>query len=593
MKAPLHYIGVLVLVTFLALGSIATAYAIKDFPEEKFVQRVSIAKVDLAGFTDFNELANHLQEQKEAFMNSSITWTSERGEITLNMHQMGVTPESDEIQNYLNGFMDQTSDWEKIQNYMTGVVLEYPMHVDIEMLKAAFAESGIEQGNMSASFIHENGEVLIAAEQIGYGIHEDALKFLIQSYWEDGFTVPSTAELPLRIGEPELLTEDLEPHLEAATELASLAFNIADQETNTWQLPLAEHMDWIIPGSELGFDLNTEVVLATLESEILSQVENEAQSVIITEDETGVHFEGSARFGKTVDKDALMTSLENNLDLKSEEPILLSVSTVNPEITVPDSLRERGITDLIGVGESNFAGSPYNRVYNVNFGADIFNGIVVPQGEEFSFVENMGVVDEAHGWRAELVIKGDETIPEAGGGICQISTTAFRAAIFTGLDITDRRSHSYAVSYYGQDIGYGLDSTVYSNAPDSKWINDTEGDLLMQAYTDGSMLYFVYYGTPTGRTVVMDGPYLYNYKSPPPAVTTYTNTLAPGVRILDSYGHTGFEADWYRTIIYADGTESEPENFHSKYRAMPAKYLEGTPEGGESTSDPEATEFAD
>ncbi len=593
MKAPLHYIGVLVLVTFLALGSIATAYAIIDFPEEKFVQRVSIAKVDLTHFTDFKEVSDHLQEQKDAFMESNITWTSERGEITLSMQQMGITPETEETQTFLNSFMDKSSDWQKIQSYMTGMVLEYPMQIDAEMLKTAFAESGIEQGSKSAAFAYENGEVLISPEQIGYGIDEYKLNKLITSYWENSFTVPSAAELPLLVGEPEWLTEDFEAHLEAASELASLAFNLADEEANTWQLPLAEHMDWILPNSELGFDLNPDAMLATLESEILSQIESEPQSVVITEDEEGIHFEGSARFGKTVDKDALLISLESNLDLKSEEPILLTINITNPEVTLPDSLKERGITDLIGVGDSNFSGSPYNRIYNINFGADIFNGIIVPQGEEFSFTQNMGLVDEAHGWRAELVIKGDETIPEAGGGICQISTTAFRAALFTGLDITDRRNHSYAVSYYGQDYGYGLDSTVYQNAPDSKWINDTEGDILMQAYTEGSKLYFVFYGTPTGRTVKMDGPYLYNYRSPPSAVTSYTDELASGQRILDAYGHTGFEADWYRTIIYADGTESEPENFHSTYRAMPAKYVEGRSEGEESTPDSEATEFAD
>lgn len=589
MKASFQNIGAGLLVILLALGIFATAYAVQDFPEEKFVKRVSFAQVDLSSFSSFQEVSNHLQEQKEAFLDSQVTWTSDQGEITLSMREMGVTPDAEGIHEFLNHFMEESSPWERVQSYVRGLTLAYPMQVNQDMLKLAFADSGIEQGMKNATYRYENGSIQVDPEQVGYGVDQEALTKQIQNYWEEGFVLPSSAELPLRVGKPEWTRENLLAFLAEATEASQLLFNISDEEGNTWRLPLNENMHWIYPDKNGGLNLQNESVLADLSAEILIHVEQEPQSVVITETEEGIHFEGSARFGKDVDEALLLESMEEHLDAKSEDPILLAVQTTQPEISVPDTLKARGITDLIGMGESNFAGSPTNRIYNVNFGANLFNGIIVPQGEEFSFVENMGVVDEAHGWRSELVIKGDETIPEAGGGICQISTTAFRAALFTGLPITDRRNHSYAVSYYGQDLGYGLDSTVYQNAPDSKWINDTAGDLLMQVYTEGTKLYFVFYGTPTGRKVLMEGPTLYNYKSPPPAVTIYTDKLAPGERVLESYGHTGFEADWYRTIIFPDGTQSERENFHSSYRAMPAKYLEGHPAGSELTN-PNATE---
>ncbi len=204
-----------------------------------------------------------------------------------------------------------------------------------------------------------------------------------------------------------------------------------------------------------------------------------------------------------------------------------------------------------------------------------FNGIVIQPGENFVFNDLMGEISAAEGWRAELVIKGNDTIPEFGGGLCQVSTTAYRAALFYGLPIVERQNHSYAVSYYSQVAGHGLDATIYDPAPRFVFNNDTGAPILIQSYADGYEAFFVFYGKNDGRTVKMEGPYAYGYSSIGTPQITYTDELPPGERQLESYAHTGFKVDWYRTITYGDGTVGERENIHSDYRAMPAKYLEG------------------
>ena len=106
-----------------------------------------------------------------------------------------------------------------------------------------------------------------------------------------------------------------------------------------------------------------------------------------------------------------------------------------------------------------------------------------------------------------LVIKNNVTTPEFGGGICQVSTTVFRAAIFSGLKITARKNHAYPVHYYNPQ---GFDATVYIPRPDLKFINNTPGYILIQAHIDleKKELTFDFYGTDDGRKTEVDGPHI-------------------------------------------------------------------------------------
>jgi vancomycin resistance protein YoaR len=182
--------------------------------------------------------------------------------------------------------------------------------------------------------------------------------------------------------------------------------------------------------------------------------------------------------------------------------ISLKYENVKPEIS-SDSAENLGIDKLIGEGRSNFVGSPKNRIFNIKVGSNRFNGVLIKPGEEFSFVSILGPVDGEHGYLPELVIKKDKTEPEFGGGICQVSTTAFRAAIYSGLKITARRNHAYPVKYYNPQ---GMDATVYIPRPDLRFINNTPGYILIQTKIEGTQLIFDFYGTDDGRKIEIEGP---------------------------------------------------------------------------------------
>ncbi|MEK9159720.1 MAG: VanW family protein [Patescibacteria group bacterium] len=586
------------LISAAALSLVAGGYSIVKQPESVFVQRMSLPQMEFTQST-FAEAALALQVQEDAFLLKEVELTSERGNVTTTLQNLGVDAQTNEAVDYLLNFNENAGALEKLTVYIFGNSLKTEVTVDSEKLKLAFAESRIEQGMKEPEYGFENGQVVIVPEQIGYGIDLEALTEQIQNYWEDDFTVPGSDELPLRVKEPEIRDTDLETLIPTVETLASRALTLQDEFGNTWGLTMAEHLDWIRPVGD-AWQIDETKFITYVETDLVPEVEAEPSPAIITENEDGtISFEGSARFGVTINKTDLMASITGMLMAEPSEAVLeIPVAKTEPQVTVSDSLRERGITELVGVGYSTYNTSPANRIANVNRGFEQFNGVIIEQGTEFSFTDLMGPIDAANGWLPELVIKGDETIPEYGGGLCQVSSTMFRAALYSGLPITQRKNHSYAVSYYAAPYGYGLDATVYDPNPNLKFMNDTPGDLLIQGYTDGFDAYFVLYGTYDGRTVKMEGPYTYGYTNPPAAVTSYTDELAAGVRVLEAYGHTGFKVDWYRTVTYLIPTEEElaegayvssyaaaangvRENIHSDYEARPAKYTEGAGEEAE------------
>lgn len=289
------------------------------------------------------------------------------------------------------------------------------------------------------------------------------------------------------------------------------------------------------------------------------------------------------RHGRTLLQDDTVGLITETLfeRIRGEEitkKISLPVLVKKPESEGTAS--ELGIRELIGKATTPFYGSPKNRVHNITNGVRFLTGVLVPPGEVFSTVGTLGQIDNTTGYLPELVIKGDETIPEFGGGLCQVSTTLFRSVLDAGLPVVARRNHSYRVPYYERDgegnfIGPGLDATIYSPWPDFKFKNDTGNHILVQGYVDGFEATFELYGTSDGRKSSVDGPHTLTEEPPGNPIYIETDTLPEGETKKIDTAHPGGTAVATYTIEYADGTIDEQE-FKSIYRKWPAKYLIGT-----------------
>jgi vancomycin resistance protein YoaR len=223
----------------------------------------------------------------------------------------------------------------------------------------------------------------------------------------------------------------------------------------------------------------------------------------------------------------------------------LDIVTLAPAQSLA-SLNNLGINTLLARGTSNFAGSPNNRRQNIAVGVQKFQGLLLAPGQEFSFDDNLGPVTAEAGFLPELVIDDGTTQPELGGGLCQVSTTTFRAAMAAGLPITDRRNHAYAVSYYSPQ---GTDATIYPGSADLKFINNTPGDILIWPYeTDRNDVNFDFWGTTDGRQVTLEKPVAYDRQS-----------------------DGAMKASWTRDITM-DGTTTS-QTFYSNYQS-PALFHE-------------------
>lgn len=169
-----------------------------------------------------------------------------------------------------------------------------------------------------------------------------------------------------------------------------------------------------------------------------------------------------------------------------------------------------------------------------------FQGKLLAPGEEFSFVDILGPVDGEHGYLPELVIKNNKTEAEFGGGICQVSTTVFRAAIYSGLEITARKNHAYPVQYYNPQ---GMDATIYIPRPDLRFVNNTSGHLLIQAEIEETKLKFKFYGTNDGRKVVIDGPHITERNSDGSMKTYFTQKVIQNNKtIIDDIFRSSYDS---------------------------------------------------
>jgi len=264
--------------------------------------------------------------------------------------------------------------------------------------------------------------------------------------------------------------------------------------------------------------------------------------------------------------------------------VSLSIKVTQPELSSSDPA-QAGITELIGEGKTSWRGSPSNRIHNLSLGTEKISGTIVKPGQEFSTVKTIGEIGPATGFLPELVIKNStQVVPEYGGGLCQVSTTLFRAVIYSGLKVTDRTPHSFRVSYYEPPVG--MDATIYDPAPDLKFINDMSTPILIWGIAGNNGLTFQIYGTKDGRNIEISDPVTYDYVSPPGAVYTESDSMAPGEIRQVERALAGCTASFHYKVTDASGKVLENETFVSKYVALPNSYYVGPgtevppPEGG-------------
>ena len=330
---------------------------------------------------------------------------------------------------------------------------------------------------------------------------------------------------------------------------------------------------------------NREAIAAVVREKISTPFDRPAGAVTISRASGAVVFDGVGMSGRAVDVertvDLLIAAVERGI-----ANITLPVVETPPQVTVSDpELRAMGIKELVTVGESDYSNSPANRIHNIKVGMAKFQGHLVPKDAVFSFVGVLGPVDGSTGYKKELVIKGDKTVPDYGGGLCQISSTAYRGVWEYGFPILQRRNHSFAVNHYAPQ---GTDATIYPGAVDMQFKNDGPGALLIQTHLDEEreLAYYLYYGTRDDRKSEVVGPYVWGHKPAPPERIEYVSDLPPGQKRKVGEATPGMQTAWFR-VLEMGAPAQKIERFHSSYQARP-RYFQVGSAGAASSTHPDA-----
>ncbi len=480
----------------------------------------------------------------------------------------------------LSGFREGLAIWQ------AGFELPLRLRIDQAVLQAYLLElaAEVEVAPRDATLQIESGEVLSVSAQSGQ-------QLLVDETMRDVLAAVQSLQ-PQTIA---LRTRMLHPTVEDTGIVAA-----HQQVLDLLQEPVtltAGDQSWVLSPTELGTLVRLDRVpdpegagdqmTVTLDQRRLKGwVEYLARDFDTPPVEPRLSFTGSGlniiregRTGVQLDVAAAVTQLDQAL-WQHERTISLPVLELQPYAR-PETLASLGIVELVGQGKSSFLHSEAYRVTNIQAGARQMNGVLIPPGTEFSFNQTVGEIDETNGFTKGYAIVDGRTQIEWGGGVCQVSTTVFRAAFWSGIPITERNQHSFRISWYEKFEPIGMDAAIFTgpNGYDLRFINDTGNWLLIEAYADtvNEVLTVNFYGTDPGRQVIQTPPSITN-RVPAPSQPRYVNDpkLPSGTVRQTDVARGGMDVRVGRIVKNANGTVLFEDTFFSRFEAWPNVFVRGT-----------------
>ncbi len=367
-----------------------------------------------------------------------------------------------------------------------------------------------------------------------------------------------------------------------AAPLVMMGTNV-DGKEQTWKLEASDLKNFLAPGVD-GLLVDDAAFTAFVDL-IAPEIEVAPQNARFTIENGRAQEFALSKEGISIDRPVFQKTVVDVLRAGTMSVVIPTI-VAEPTVTTAEG-NDLGIEGVLGVGISKFKGSPTNRIKNIKNGVSLLNGLLVAPDETFSLLNALKPFEVSHGYFPELVIKGDKIEPEVGGGLCQIGTTTFRAAMMSGLPIVSRSNHSLVVSYYNDlsNGNPGTDATIYDPAPDFQFKNDTGHYILFQAeiFEDTQELHFTFWGTSDGRKASYTPPEVIRWIGVGETRMTETDTLEPGVKKCQS-AHVGADTTFTYSIVRPNGTQ-EDVIFDSHYRPLPEICLVGAAAPTETTTE--------
>lgn len=273
--------------------------------------------------------------------------------------------------------------------------------------------------------------------------------------------------------------------------------------------------------------------------------------------------------GKAIDSEKSVKAINKEL-IAGSDAVDLVVITKEPEVT---KVFYEDIKDLIGSFSTAFSANQEARNQNLRVASGLINGTILRPDETFSTNATIGPTDQEHGYQEAPVIVSGVLKKGLGGGVCQISSTLYNAAILAEIEIIERKNHSLAVGY----IDKGRDATLAGDYIDFKFKNNTGFPIYIESYIKDYKIYMNIYGKETredNRTIKFETAIIKTIM-PPPEKVTFDSTLKPLEEVVEKKAIVGYTVKLYKLIYIDNVLKDKVEVNTSYYSAYPAEIRRG------------------
>lgn len=551
-----------------ALFTLSVGYTVLNFG--RILPGVSVAGVDVSGLSaadaaiKLNSTLTYPYSGRLVFRNGTNVWIETPARLGMFFDASASAEAAAKFGRSFNLFQNISDQLSAVQN---GADLDPVTILDQRIAHQYLQDLGkqIDRPVIEASLQINGVEVTAQPGQPGRTLNVDAtLVYLTvqMQFFRDG-------EVPLVITEKTPEISDASAQADVARRLLSapLTLSIADPRTGDpgpWLIQPDELAAMLQvgriqtdAGPQYALQLNHEAIQQSLAG-IAQSVDRRAENArFIFNDETRqIEPIQPAIIGLTMDVPGSIELVEAAI-AQGQQNAALKVDVNQPEAADTATAQQLGITENTQTYTSYFRGSGAARLQNIKAAAEKFHGLLVAPGATFSMGQYVGDISLDNGFAEAMIIYNGQTIKGVGGGVCQVSSTLFRALFFAGLPINERHAHAYRVYYYEQTVAgtdpdlAGLDATVYFPLVDLKFTNDTPYWMLMETYFNpvSYSLTWKFYSTPDGRTVNWDTTGPQNVVPPPKPVVRENPEFKEGeVRRVD-YAAQGADVTVNRMVM--------------------------------------------
>jgi len=531
----------------------------------------------LVGGSTVSEAHSVVQAHYEPVKNIEIILTSSTEDVVIPMSQIDTTIE---VAKSVNDAYVIARDQSTIANIQTLIGLMQSkrqvgpsISFNEERLNdyISIAESQINNDANPYQITLIQGEIQVDPGKAGTIVDRDELRAQIARNISNQSSNPIA--IPIKVIDDTLSSEEVQTVIMRATKLIGKSITITTDGTTT-KKSAQDVINLLSPDGYRGDKL------ALFAKEFAKEVNREPQNPLFNVQNGKVTNFAPALDGLSLnEKDFVAQVISALSQLESNKPDTVAIDAplvrVSPELVSGDAV-SYGIVELLGRGTSIFKGSISSRVFNVGHAAAKIDGTLIAPGETFSFNKIVGDISQLTGFKQAYVIQDGRTVLGDGGGVCQVSTTLFRAVMNSGLPVAERRAHSYRVGYYEQDASPGLDATIYSPTTDFKFTNDTGHYVLVHTIPDlkNYRLTFELYGTKDGRVAEISKPVISNVGAPPEDLYVDDPTLPTGQ--VKQVEHKAWGArSTFAYKVTKDGQTLHEKTFVSNYRPWQAVFMRG------------------